>query len=362
MKITGIETIPITIPTRRRRSGLGEIHELDYAIVLVHTDEGLTGIGEVATLWDGCAKTQVPYIEHALAPRLKGEDPTSLERCRQLMKTLRGEALPARAAIDMALLDIAGKLAGLPAFQLIGGRSRESIVLSRSVHMDTPERTAEEAIRHVGEGFRCIKVKVGRDLSEDEAVVEAIRVAVGPEVLIRIDANMAWRSPKEAIRSIRRLEPYDLHSVEQPVAPSDIDGLRLVREAVDTPIMADESVWGPEDAWKLLSLGAVDMLNVYVAESGGLLNASSIFQMAEVAGVSCVIGAMPETGIGTSASVHLGVSVGRLDDPCDASGVIYQQVDIVNESFRIEEGQIWPLEGPGLGVTLNWEVVDSLKV
>jgi muconate cycloisomerase len=137
----------------------------------------------------------------------------------------------------------------------------------------------------------------------------------------------------------------------------------LVRRSVDTPIMADESVWGPRDAWRLLQAGAVDILNVYVAESGGLTNSSLIFRMAEVAGVPCVIGAMPELGIGTSAGVHLAVAMTNLHDPCDASGSLYQSSpDIVHETFHVEAGTIHPLPGPGLGVTLNEDVVDDYRM
>jgi L-alanine-DL-glutamate epimerase-like enolase superfamily enzyme len=188
-----------------------------------------------------------------------------------------------------------------------------------------------------------------------------VRDAIGPDVLLRVDANMGWPTPKDAIRHIKAMEPYDIHSVEQPLPPIDIDALKLVRQSVDTPIMVDESVWGPHDAWEILRAEAADILNIYVAESGGLTNASLIFRMAEVAGVPCVIGAMPELGIGTAAAVHLGVAMSNLHDPCDACGVIYHDVDIVRERFVVRDGCIWPLEGPGLGVTLDYDQLDRFR-
>lgn len=362
MKITSVEAIPLAVPARPRRSALGTFEKFEYGLVVVKTDEGIEGYGEICTLWDGLGSVQVAFVEKAFAPVLLGEDPTAIEKCLHKMRTLRPGAWPARAAVEMALFDIAGKAAGLPAYVFLGGRTRESVTLSRSISMDEPDVMAAEARDLVESGFSCVKIKIGRELDEDEAAVAAIREAVGREVDLRVDANMGWRTAKDAIRAIKALEPYHLHSVEQPLPPGDVAEMRMVRQSVDTPVMADESVWGPEDAWALLKANAVDILNVYVAESGGLTNSALIFRMAELSNVGCVVGAMPEMGIGTSAGVHLAVAMHNLTAPCDASGVMYHDHDVVNETFRLEGGEIWPLDGPGLGVTLNWDAIEGFRI
>lgn len=361
MIITEIETIPLSVPSVGRRSSLGAFQHFEYGLVIVRTDEGIEGYGEICTLWDGAGPVQAAFVEHAFAPRIIGQEATAISRRLRDLDTLSEGAWPARAAIEMALFDITGKACGVPVYQLLGGRTRESVTLSRSVHMQDVDLMAEEAAKYVSDGFSCVKVKVGLDIDTDIAAVKAIRDAVGSEVLIRLDANMGWRTPKQAIRAIRQLEQFGIHSVEQPLPPGDTRAMVLVRQGVDTPIMVDESVWGPRDAWELLESRAVDLINVYVAESGGLSNSSLIFRMAELTNVGCLVGAMPEMGVGTSAGVHLAVSMTNLHDPCDASGVLYHQTDIVNERFRVTNGQIWPLEGPGLGVTIDWDVVDSLR-
>lgn len=364
MRITSVEAVPLGVPTVPRASSLGTFSSFQYGLVRVGTDEGLEGLGEISTLWDGQGPVQCAFVQRALAPGLIGQDPTAINRLLRDMDTLAEKAWPARAAVEMALWDIAGKALGVPVWALLGGRTRESVLLSRSVHMTEPEQMGALAKGYVDDGFRCVKVKVGVGGADaDEAAVAAVREAIGPDVALRVDANMGWRGAKEAIRAIRRLQPYDLHSVEEPIPPGNVEELALVRRSVDVPIMADESVWGPDDAWRLLAAGAVDMLNVYVAEAGGLTNAALIFRMAETVGVPCVIGAMPELGIGTSAAVHLAVSMTNLHDPCDAAGAMYQTSDdIVLERFRIDGGRIWPLDGPGLGVTLDEEVVDRYRV
>ena len=361
MKISDIEAIRVTIPSRGLNSALGSFPTFDYAIVIVKTDDGIEGYGEISTLWDGAGGVQCAFVAEAFRPALLGEDPLAINRCLRKMDTRFEGASPARAAIEMALFDIAGKALNTPVYTLLGGKTRESIVLSHSISMGAPDEMAREAITAVEQGFRCVKVKVGRPGAEDVDAVAAVRAAIGSDVLMRVDANMGWRTPKDAIRHIKAMEPYVLHSVEQPLPPSDLASLRLVRESVDTPIMVDESVWGPTDAWSIMHAGAADILNVYVAEAGGLTNASLIFRMAEVAGVGCVIGAMPELGIGTAAAVHLGVAMTNLHDPCDPCGVMYHDVDVIHEQFTIEDGQIWPPSGPGLGVTLDYEKLERYR-
>jgi muconate cycloisomerase len=362
MKITNVQAIPVAIPAAGFRSALGVHRVHEYGIVVVETDAGIEGLGEISMIWDGNGYLQCHFVDTVFRPALLGEDPTAINHCLRKMNTLIEGAWPARAAVEMALFDISGKVLNTPVYNLLGGRSRESIVLSRSISIDQPDVMAERAATYVEQGFTCVKVKVGIDPEADVQNVAAVRQAIGPATTLRIDANMGWRTPKDAIRAIRRLEPYNLHSVEQPIPPGDLDGLRLIREAVDVPIMVDESVWGPKDAFTILAAGAADLLNVYVAESGGLTYASLIFRMAETVSVPCLIGAMPELGIGTAAAVHLGIAMTNLSDPCDACGAIYHSVDVVNERFDVRDGRIRPLDGPGLGVTLDRDAVERFRV
>jgi L-alanine-DL-glutamate epimerase-like enolase superfamily enzyme len=362
LRITDVLATPICIPTRPFKSTLGEFNRYEFGIVQVVTEGGLVGLGEIATLWDGAGTVQCAFIDNAFAPRLIGQDAFDINRCLRLMDTVSEAAWPARAAIDMALYDLVGKALDTPVYNLLGGRARESIPLSHSISMGAVVEMAAAASSYVQAGFRCVKVKVGVDEASDVAAVAAVRDAIGRDIALRVDANMGWSSAKQALRMIRRLEPFGLHSVEQPIPPGHVDQMRFIRESVDTPIMVDESVWGPADAWEILSAGAADMINVYPTESGGLTNAALIFRMAETASVSCVIGAMPELGIGTAAAVHLGMAMTNLGDFSDASGVMYQIHDVINEKFRIEDGCIWPLDGPGLGVSLNEDAMERFSL
>lgn len=362
MRITDVQTVPISVPSRPVKSSLGTFNTHDYGIVIVNTDEDVSGIGEISMLWDGTGHMQCHYVSQYFGPLLVGEDPTAINRCLRKMDTVVEAAWPARAAVEMALYDISGKILDTPVYNLLGGRSRETIVLSRSIYMAPPEEMAKEAAEAIYEGYECVKVKVGRSSEADLDRVAAVREAIGAGAILRIDANMGWGTPKVAIRNIKMLEPYDLHSVEQPLPPGSISDLRLIRESVATPVMVDESLWGPQDAWEILCAKAADFLNVYVAESGGLTNASLIFRMAETAGVPCVIGSMPELGVGTAAALHLGAAMTNLNDPADACGTSYHDVDVIQEEFEIRNGKIAPPDGAGLGVTLDDDAIQRYRV
>lgn len=350
--------IPIDPP---RVSSLGTFSHDRFGIVRVHAD-GLVGLGEVATLWNGGAQAESRFLADVLAPRLIGRDPLQLARNLDLLATFRNEHLPARAALDMALHDLVGKARGVPVHDLLGGRRRDEIVLSRSIATGATEVMASRARAATDAGFSCVKVKIGKDAVLDRDRVAAVRTAIGPDVALRVDANMAWPTVADAARQIARLEEFDLHSVEQPIAPGRPDDLRRLRDRTTVPIMADESVWSADDALALIRADAVDMLNVYVAESGGLRPSDTIFRLGELAGVGCTIGAMPELGIGTAASVHLGLAVPRLDIPADASGSMYHQHDVIAESFTFERGRVTALDGVGLGVSLDEQAVDRFMI
>lgn len=366
MRIGSIEAIPVAVPKPQPfTSALGTFRDTSAGIVRVLTDEGIEGAGEIAMIWHGGGAALCHDVNARLGPALAGEDPRAIvhihERLEQLCQFGR-HTNPVRAAIDMALYDIAGKAAGVPVYQLLGGKARDRIELSASIHMAPYDEMLAQTARMVDAGFRTVKVKVGIDSAADLAVVRGIRTTFGDGLRIRIDANMGWRSAKEALDMIRRLDEYRILSVEQPLPPDNLEGLALVRRAATVPVMVDESVWSPQDAWRVVQADAADIINVYVAETGGLYPSLKIFHLADLAGIECCIGSMPEFGLGTAAQAHLGVAVPVLRHPSDVAGVLYQSDDLIREPLRIEAGYAYPPEGPGLGVEPDWERIEAFRV
>ena len=263
----------------------------------------------------------------------------------------------AKAGLEMACYDVVGKALGTPVYNLLGGLVRDRVPLSFSIPFGEPGEMARFAAELAGQGYRTVKVKVGVDARRDVEAVRRVREAVGPDVRVRVDANMAWRTPKEAVGMIADMEPYRPELVEQPLQPRDLAGMAFVRRHARVPIMADESVWTPRDAMDVIRAGAADVVNVYVSESGGLLPASRTFAMCEAAGIPCMIGSMPEFGVGTAAAIHLGVAMTNLGLDSDTCGVLYHAEDCLATPLRIEAGFAYPPAGPGLGVELDMDVV-----
>jgi len=366
MKITQIRTVPVWCPRRRAfggvtRTALGPAAVSDYTIVFVDTDAGITGIGEASSVFKRRGELLRHDIDMALAPSVVGEDPTRIAYLVQKMDQALDGSEEAKAGIEMALWDILGKALDAPVYRLLGGKVRDRIPLSYSVPFGEPEQMASFAVERVRAGHRTIKVKVGNEPSTDIAAVRLVREAIGPEVKLRVDGNMGWSTAKQAIGVIRAMEPYDLELVEQPLAAHDLEGMAEVRRAIGVPLMADESVRNPRSAMAVIRHGAADIANVYVTEAGGILNACRIFAMCEAAGMPCMIGSMPEFGIGTAAQIHLGVAMTNLGPDSDACGVLYHAEDLLTRPLKIENGFAYPPEGPGLGVEIDMDVLERWR-
>lgn len=370
MKITHIETIPVEIPInpqRAIRSGRGYHVTSPFLILQVHTDEGIIGLGEVSctAIWSGEDHvSSARMIREYLEPALKGEDPTQIERLTRIMaKTIANNPFT-KSAIEMALWDILGKVAGLPVYRLLGGAVRDFVTTKFSVSGLEPPRAAELAAWAVEQGFRAMKVKVGINPEEDVARVRAVREAIGPDIRLGVDANGGW-SPREALQTIPRLYEYNIIFAEQPVPDLDIAWLADVRRQVAVPVMADESVYSLQDALAIVRAEAADILSVYVGKGGGIGPARKMAAVAEAAGLSCTIGSNLELGIGNAAMIHLGMATPAIAAevfPCDILSPFYYEGTILTEPLPISAGKASPPDKPGLGVELDMEQVIRFRV
>ena len=364
MKITGIRSVAVHGPRTRAfggvdRTALGPHAVSEHSIVFVDTDAGITGIGEVASVFKRRGRMLQTDLDVALAPAAIGEDPMRIAHVARLLDAALDGSQEAKAGIEMALWDIKGKALGAPVYELLGGKVRDRIPLSYSIPFGEPAEMAALAARRVAAGHRTIKVKVGSDsATRDIEAVRQVRAAVGPAVKVRVDGNMGWPDAKRAIGVIRAMEAFDLELVEQPLPAHDLAGMAEVRRAIGVPLMADESVRDPLSAMQVIKAGAADIANVYVTEAGGLLAAWRIFAMCEAAGIPCMIGSMPEFGIGTAAQIHLGVAMTNLGPDSDTCGVLYHAEDLLVRQLRIEDGFAYPPDGPGLGVDVDMSVLE----
>jgi len=369
MQITKVEALPVSVSRKKAfASALGaEPMKQKIVVTRVYTDEGIVGIGEAtpgsipASYHYESQESIISTINTYMAPAMIGKNPFDFETIfEEIGKIIYGNPF-ALAAIDFALYDIIGKKTGLPVCRLLGGVFREKVPLVWVLSLATKtEDIAKEAVEMVEKGYRTLKIKVGVDPKLDVERVKAVRNAVGDHAEIRVDTNQGW-TPDLAIKMIKKLEKYELQLVEQPVAGWDLSGMARVTKAVDVPIMADESVFSPETAIKIVKMEAADILNVKVMKPGGLYNSKKIASIAEAANIPCVIGSMLETGIGTAASAHFAAAHRVVTYACEMIGPLFLAEDIVTKPIRIENGFLRIPTRPGLGVELNLERLEGRR-
>jgi L-alanine-DL-glutamate epimerase-like enolase superfamily enzyme len=370
MRIARIETIPVDVPIDPRLAIVGSRggHLTSPFLVLrVHTDEDVTGVGEVSCTpgWSGEDRvTAAHLIATYLEPALVGEDPLDVARLSALMNARLAGNPFTRAGIEMALWDVLGKVAGLPLYRLWGDAQREFVPTKFSVSGVGPERAAEIARWAVERGFRAMKVKVGRDLAGDLERVAAVREAVGPEVRLGVDANGGW-PPWIAIEAVERLTEFEIAFVEQPVARADLGWMAAVRSRSRIPIVADESVETVFDAMALVRAQAADALSIYVGKGAGLGMARKIANVAGAAGMACTVGSNGELGVASAAMIHLGMALPPLAAetlPCDILSTFLYEDMLLTEPLPVEAGRACPPQRRGLGDDRPADRVEHYRV
>lgn len=370
MRLRSIETIPVRVPIRPQfqiRGSLGEHTESPFLLLKVHTDESITGLGEVSgtPIWSGeDYVTAAHVIRQFIAPVLEGEDPRDIERLTaKIRRSVAGHPFT-KSGVEMALWDILGKAAHLPVYRLLGGAVRERIPIKMSISGVEPERAAQLAEWAMNKGLKALKVKVGIEPEGDIARVAAVRRAIGDNVRLGIDANGGW-NPRVAIATIRRMAAEsNIYFAEQPVAPVDVQWLADVRRNVPVPVMADESCYTLQDAMALVRAGAADILSIYIGKGGGIGPARKMASVAEAAGLICTVGSNLELGIASSAMAHLAAatpSIGAEEFPCDILGPIAYEHDLLKTPLEFSEGTVRPPDAPGLGVELDESAVARFR-
>ena len=279
MRITSVQAQPIVgqvVPDLAIVSSLGEHLRGNYVLVEVEDDGGRTGLGEasVTSVWSG--ETQagtIALVQEVLAPFLLGADPFDVEWIsRKMDQAVFGNSF-AKAAVEMALLDLQGQALGVPVSKLLGGHDHmaQSIRLKFVIGAVEPETAAERAAQLVAKGWRAIKVKVGRHAHprQDIERLRAVRAAVGPDVWLSVDANGGY-TVEQAVWAAAQLEKLGVALFEQPTRRGDHVSMAAVRRRSGLPIMADESVFTPLDALEIIRHEAADVLSLYPGKHGGI--------------------------------------------------------------------------------------------
>ena len=353
MKITEVKLGKISVPLRVPfKTALRTVNSVEDVIVEIHTDTGAIGYGEApptGAITGDTTGAIIGAIQDHIGKSILGRDVDDFEDVLQVVQKSVVKNTSAKAAVDMALWDLYGQLYKLPVHKLLGG-ARKSIVTDITISVNTPEEMARDAINAKERGYDCLKVKVGANPTLDVARLAAVRQAVGNDICIRIDANQAW-SPKQAVRILNEMQDKGLaiEFVEQPVKAHDLEGMKYVTERSYVPVLADESVFSPEDAMKIMQMGAADLVNIKLMKCGGLYNALKIASAAEVFGVECMIGCMLEAKISVNAAVELACAK-KIITKIDLDGPVLCSEDPIIGGATFDEKVITVSDEPGLGI------------
>ena len=355
MKVAAVEAVPYALPFREPYvTARGRLEQREMALVRLRTDEGVEGLGEAVAMslrgGPGAASLAREVLDVA-GPALVG-----LEVPADLPPGLTAISPAAAAALEVALLDLTAKAAGLPLWRSLGAESAKPVRCNATLVAGPPAAVAADAERWADRGFATFKLKVG--VPGDVGQVEAVRGAVGPRARLRVDANGVW-TPQDAVLRLTAMERHGIELAEQPAA--DLEDLAVVHNQTAIPIAADESVNSADDARRATELGACQLATVKLAKVGGITPARGIAGELPVYLSSALDGP-----VGIAAAAHLaqvlrpaalwaGLAHGLATQLLFADTIASVECDLRGDLLYLPQG-------PGLGVEIDEAALERNRI
>ena len=365
MKIRSIRLGMLSVPLKTPfKTAMRTVKEIEDVVVIIETDTGSKGYGSApatAVITGDTHGSIIEAISKVISPALIGRDIADLNTLTNIIQNSIVRNFSAKAAIEIAVYDLYGQLYNAPLYKLLGGGDS---VLSTdiTISVDYIDKMVEDTRTAIDLGFETLKIKVGKDPALDIERIKAIYAAVNQRALIRLDANQGW-TPKQTVSVMRALENsgVQLELLEQPVRGDDIEGMKYVTERIHTPVMADESSFGPKEAIELIRQRAADIINIKLMKTGGISNAIKIADIAGIYGVNCMIGCMLESSIGVAAAAHIAVAKSSIITKIDLDTPALGKYDPVTSGVQFNNSEIKVTDLPGLGISKidNLTMLDS---
>jgi len=332
------------------------------SLVLVHTDTGQVGIGSA---YSHPALVDI-VVKHQLEPILRGEDPREIEALWDRMYNMtrwygrKGAAMTALGGVDIALWDLRGKSQGKPIWQLLGGTRPTCAAYASGLLWNEPEKLAEEAQRHLANGFRRMKLRMARGEEYDTAAVRAVRKAIGWDNDVMADASMRYHL-KLAQRIGKFLAEQKVFWFEEPFKPEDLDSYTALRGTVPIRIAAGENEFGVQGFRELIRAKAVDIVQPDACRCGGISESWRVAQMAQQEN----LGVAPHTwsdavAVMANAQVVAAIPNG-ITVEIDQTGTPFID-DLLVEPLQVKDGQLQLSRAPGLGVELNQKTIERYRI
>lgn len=367
-KIEKVEVILLDIPTIRGHVlSMATMRTQSAVLVRILFSDGSEGIGEGTTIGGLSYCPESPEsiasaIETYIAPALIGRDGDQLnEAIQDIARTVKGNFI-AKSAVEIALWDGLGKRLGVPVSRLFGGAVHSRLPVAWTLASGNSETDIAEAQKMIETGRHNIfKLKIGkRSVRDDVAHVARIKDALGDAARLRVDVNQAW-TLQDARWGVKGLQEAGCELVEQPIEARFMEGMAELAAGHQIAVMADEMLNGPEDALRVVTTRAADVLAVKVAQSGGLKRASEVIAIGQAAGLGLYAGTMLETGLSTAAGLQLFATVEHLAWGTELFGPLLLIEDILAEPLTYKDFHIEIPTGPGIGATLDPEKIEKFR-
>jgi len=355
MKISSIRTSILKAPLKKPFiTSLRRVDTLEDLVVIVECDDGSVGYGEGApapVITGETMGSMIATIEY-IKPYILGKEIEDFDTILNIMHNLILKNTTAKSALEIALYDLKAKAVKQPLYQMLGG-TQTHFKTDITISMGEVDKMIEDSLDAVSLGYDTLKIKIGDNPQKDIERVKAIHNALDKHIKLRLDANQGWTA-KESITLLHALEKENIIAqfIEQPVPADDIEGLRYIKERVQTPLLADESIFGVKDARRLLEMQAIDYVNIKLAKTAGITQALELADLSKEFGVKCMMGCMLEGPISVAAGVHVASAKADVITMLDLDAVSLLTSHPVETSIVFNESEIILSDSAGLGVSL----------
>ena len=355
MKITSIRTTLFQAPLKTPFvTSLRRVETLEDIIVIIECDNGMRGYGEGAPTPQITGETigSIHAAVEFIAPHLIGKEIEDLDTLLSILHKSIKVNTTAKSALEIALFDLKAKQMHQPLYQMLGGK-QTAFTTDITISMGTIDEMIAHSLDALKRGYKTLKIKIGDDPLKDAERIIEIDKALKRKATLRLDANQGW-SAQESVTLLKRIEQAGIIAefIEQPVPAEDIEGLKQIRERVQTPVLADESVFSLRDARRLLEMEAVDYLNIKLAKTGGISQALALADLAASYGTKCMIGCMLEGPISVAAGAHLASAKADTVTMVDLDAVALLEHYDLQSDIRFDESRITLGNRPGIGISL----------
>ena len=358
MKIINIKSIILRAPLKNPFiTSLRRVDSLEDLVVIIECDDGSVGYGEGAptpVITGETIGSMIAAIEY-IKPFILGLDIEDFDNILNNIHSTILKNTTAKSALEIALYDLKAKSVKQPLYKMLGG-TQTTFKTDITISMGEIDKMISDSLDAVNLGYDTLKIKIGDNPQKDVERIIAIHKALDKNIILRLDANQGWTA-QESVTLLHALEKQDIIAefIEQPVAADDIEGLRYIKERVQTPLLADESIFSVKDARKLLEMQAIDYVNIKLAKTSGITQALQLADLSAEYGAKCMIGCMLEGPISVAAGVHVASAKADIITMLDLDAVSLLASNPADTSIIFNESEIILSKDLGLGISYKIE-------